>query len=64
MVDSDLKPMFPLKHEFVGSLDRFIDKTLALRSVVEQALRLDLVKEPAKSMLKEHLDALKKAVGS
>lgn len=57
----DPKPLFPLKQEWIDALDNFIHQALQLRQLTNQALRLDLIKEPAKSMLIEQLDKLAKA---
>lgn len=57
----DPKPLFPLKREWTDALDNFIFQTLKLRQMTEQALRLDLIKEPAKSMLREQLDKIAEA---
>lgn len=58
-----VKPMFPLKHEFVASLDRFIHEAGMLADTVRQALQMPgvIANEGARRMLQERLDAFTEA---
>lgn len=49
--------IFPIKHDFYASLDRFIHEATMLADAVRQALDHDLVKEPASIILKARADA-------
>lgn len=52
------KPLFPLKHEFIESLDKFIHEAGMLRDAVRQAIQLKAVKEgPVTDILTERLAA-------
>ena len=54
----DAKPLFPIKHDFVASLDRFIHEAGMLRDAVRQAIQLDAVKKgPITDILQERLKA-------
>lgn len=58
------KPLFAVKHDFVDSLDRFIQEVVSLRLALDQALQLNLVQAPAKDILEERLKALGTAMDS
>lgn len=50
------KPLFTLKHDFVDSLDNVAQQAITFLQIVEQALELDLVKEPIKTRLRQQAD--------
>lgn len=56
----EAKPIFTLVHDFKDSLDAMLQEAVNLMQSVDQALDLDLVKEPMKAKLRERLDAFKK----
>lgn len=39
----DIKPLFPLKHEFVDSLDRYTQAALMMRQAIGFALRAEKI---------------------
>jgi hypothetical protein len=55
----DVKPLFPVKHEFYASLDRFTHEAGMLSDAVRQCLNLpDVIKnKAARDILQERLDA-------
>jgi hypothetical protein len=57
MAKRPIKPIFPLKHEFDASLDRFINEAGMLADAVQTALNLKAVDEDARDTLQERLDA-------
>lgn len=60
----NIKPFMDVKHAFVESLDEYITQVLFLRQAVGTALALDLIKEPAKSEIRQALDAVSAATDS
>jgi hypothetical protein len=54
-----LKPIFPLKHEFYETLDKFIHESSMLADALSQAIQLGAVTGPAMSILEERLAAFK-----
>jgi hypothetical protein len=58
----DIKPLFPLKHDFTLSLGRFIQEAAMLANAVDSALTHGAIENSAvASILRERLDALRKA---
>ena len=55
------KPLFPLKHEFVDSLDNYIQQSGALAQAVGMLLRAGDLKGPVADVLRERLDAFDQA---
>lgn len=57
------KPMFPIKHEFYASLDKFVHEAGMLADSVGQLLRMpEVIKsESARKILQERLDAFRQA---
>jgi hypothetical protein len=56
-----IKPIFPLKHEFYTSLDRFIHEAGMLNDAVRQIVRMVELPEAAAKILQERLDAFAQA---
>lgn len=52
-----VKPIFPLKHEFYETLDKYIHESGMLADAVRQAIQLGAVTGPAKKILEERLAA-------
>ena len=52
-----VKPLFPLKHEFYASLDKYTHEAGMLRDVVHQLLKMGKLKGPAEALIKERLKA-------
>ncbi len=53
-----VKPLFPLKHEFENSLNRYIEATSALAEIVRTCLKHDLIDKKVVDMVQERLNAL------
>lgn len=60
---TETKPLFPLKHEFYDSLDRFAHESFMLAEAVRTAIQLDGVNEKVKPILQERLDAFMRVWG-
>lgn len=56
----DLKPLFPLKHEFYASLDKFIHEACMLMDTVDQLLKMEKITGPTASILSERVKAFNK----
>jgi hypothetical protein len=52
-----VKPLFPLKHEFAASLDRFVHEAGMLRDAVQQLLQMGKVVGPGAEILAERVKA-------
>jgi hypothetical protein len=61
----DAKPMYPLKHEFVASLDRYLHQSRMLADAVRMALELPGVirNENLRKALQERLAEFEQASG-
>lgn len=59
-----IKPLFDVKHDFIDSLDAFIDAVNMLYMAVDAAIDLDQIKAPASAMIKQRLDNLNAAMQS
>jgi len=57
----DVKPMMPLKHDFVASLDRFINEAGLLADAVESALQLGAVNDRARKLVEDRIKAFQRA---
>lgn len=59
----EIKPIFPIKHEFVASLDRFVHEAGMLADSVRQLLRMPeaIKNDAARTILQERLDAFAQA---
>ena len=57
----DPKPLFAVKHDFVDSLDRFLEEVTMFRQAVKYALDLGQIQTPAREVIAERLAALDKA---
>jgi len=55
------KPLFPLKHEFYASLDRFVHEAGMLADAVRQAMQLDLIDNRCRGIIQDRLDAFGRA---
>jgi hypothetical protein len=58
----DLKPLFAIKHDFYDSLDNTLAQGINLIQAVESALELDQINQRVVPIVKERLDAFKKAL--
>ena len=56
------KPFFPLKHEFVASLDRFIHTANMLAVAVRDVIQWKGCNHAAAQLLSERLEAFSKAL--
>jgi tRNA A37 threonylcarbamoyladenosine synthetase subunit TsaC/SUA5/YrdC len=57
------KPLFAVKHDFVESLDAFVQATMTLHQIVSTVIDLDQVKsEPILAKLREANDRLSEAM--
>jgi hypothetical protein len=57
------KPLLPLKHEFVASLDRFIHEAGMLADCVRTALDNDAISPRVADIVRKRLDAFDKMRG-
>ena len=59
----EVKPLFPVKHEFYASLDRFAHEAGMLADAVRQTLQMPdiITKEAAREILQQRLDAFSAA---
>lgn len=55
------KPLFAVKHDFVESLDEFIQRAINLNSMVEMALAGGHLQDPLLSRLREAHEAFERA---
>jgi hypothetical protein len=54
------KPFFPLKRQFVESLDRFVHEAGLLANAVRAAIQVQEVNEAGAKILQQQLDAFHK----
>jgi len=52
-----VKPLFPLKHEFVASIDKFIHEATMLRDCARQLLEMSVITGNAAGIVKERIAA-------
>lgn len=62
---SEAKPLFAVKHDFVDSLDAFIQASMMLHNAITTVLSLtkpgDPIPESVRDLLKDRVDAWEKA---
>jgi hypothetical protein len=52
-----VKPLFPIKHEFTASLDRFVHEAGMLRDCVHQLLQMGKIVGPGAEIIAERIKA-------
>ncbi len=57
----NVKPLFPLKHEFIESLNRYIHEASMLADVIDTALKLGAIDTRLSGMVIERLSAFNAA---
>lgn len=55
-------PLFSVKHDFVSSLDQFIDAAMLLSQAIGTALELGAIDERLAPKIKEKLEAFNKSM--
>ncbi len=61
MAKKPIRPLFDVKHDFVDSLDAFIQQAINLQLAVKTALDLNQVAEPCAKQLRERIAAFETA---
>ncbi len=57
------KPLFPLKHDFIKSLDTYIHQAGMLSDAVCTLIQMDQIPDKVKDIIKERLAAFDAAAG-